>query len=47
MFMYEPKVALASPRQPDMAIALGVCAIATVLLGILFMPILNLALSAT
>jgi NADH-quinone oxidoreductase subunit N len=43
MFMYEPKLALASPEQPLMVFGLTVAAVATVLLGVLFSPILELA----
>lgn len=43
MFMYEPKLALASPRQPVMVAGLAICVVATVLLGVLFGPIFELA----
>ncbi len=43
MFMHEPKVVLASPRQTVMAVGLGVAALGTVLLGVLFSPVFDLA----
>ncbi|MEJ7652098.1 MAG: hypothetical protein WKH64_01430 [Chloroflexia bacterium] len=43
MFMYEPKLALASPRQPLMAAGLAICAVGTVVFGLYFGPVLSLA----
>lgn len=43
MFMYQPKAALASPKQPMMAIGIAASAVGTVLLGVLFSPIFDLA----
>lgn len=43
MFMYQPKLALASPRQPMMAVGLGIAALGTIFLGVLFSPIFELA----
>ncbi len=42
-FMYEPKYALASPSQPLMVLSLALALAGTVGLGVLFLPVLDLA----
>jgi hypothetical protein len=43
MFMYEPKLALASPEQPLMVAGLVAALVGTVALGIFFTPLLEYA----
>ncbi len=43
LFAYEPRYALASPRQPLMVLGLAICATATVVFGLLFVPLLDFA----